>query len=116
MEGHFYSKQEFQKMTPKQRAMFVKLKGKSKGSSHTSTARNTSQVTTDDLITMSDAIVAGVARAGKDNINAPNTVVTSIPDSTSNTQVTNQARAQAVSGSVGNAFHNRSSNKHPRQS
>ena len=116
VEGCFYSKQEFQKMTPKQRAMVVELKRKSKGSSGTSTTRNTSQVTTDDLITMGDAIVAGVARAAKDNINAPNTVVTSIPDSTSNTQVTNQARAQAVSGSVGNVFCNRSSNKCPCQS
>ena len=102
-------------MTPKQRAMVVEPKRKSKGFSGTSTTHNTSQVTTDDLITMGDAIVAGVARAAKDNINAPNTVVTSIPDSTSNTQVTNQARAQAVSGSVGNAFCNHSSNKRPRQ-
>ena len=65
---------------------------------------------------MGDTILAGFARAAKDNINASNTVVTSITDSTSNTQVTNQARAQAVSGSVGNAFRNRSSNKRPRQS
>ena len=36
VEGYFYSKQEFQKMTPKQRAMVVELKGKSKGSSDTS--------------------------------------------------------------------------------
>ena len=103
-------------MTPKQRATVVELKRKSKGSSGTSTTHNTSQVTTDDLITMGDAIVAGVARAPKDNINAPNAVVKSIPDFASNTQVTNQACAQAKSGSIGNAFYNRSSNKCPPQS
>ena len=116
MEGHFYSKQEFQKMTPKQRATVVELKRKNKGSSGTIFNRNTSQVTTDDLITLGDAIVAGVTRATTDDINVHNTDATSITDFTNNTQVTNQARALAESVSVGNAFHNRSSNKRSRRS
>ena len=66
------------------------------------------------LSLLGDAIVAGVTRATTDNINVHSTDATSITDFTSNTQVTNQARAQAEYGSVGNAFRNCSSNKHPR--
>ena len=105
VEGRFYSRKEFSDMTPKQRSAVIELKRKSKDLDDRS--RNLSQITTDDLITLGDAIVAGVTNASQDNDGEEDQNETrSVSNTTINTRQSGD-RSQVESGSVGSAFHRR---------
>ena len=105
VEGRFYSRKEFSSMTPKQRSAVIELKRKSRNQDDNS--RNASQVTTDDLITLGDAIVAGVTNASQDNNREEDQNETrSVSNTTINTRQSGD-RSQVESGSVGSAFHRR---------
>lgn len=105
VEGRFYDKDEFSKLTKAQRAAVIELKRqhKSKSQSGGSVDASISQVTMEDMITLGDAIVAGVKRASVANEDTDNHV--SFEDESQAGRIT------ASSGSVGSAFRNRSSTK-----
>lgn len=111
VEGRRYSQEEFSKMTKAQRAAVIELKRQFHKSKSANEDKNTqvSQVTLDDMITIGDAIVAGVKRASVTNIEPDD------PNDDRDTNATQAGRVTATSGSVGSAFNNRSS-KRSRQS
>lgn len=104
VEGRFYSKEEFGKMTKAQRAAVIELKKKRRSPNDSDKDTQISQVTLDDMITLGDAIVAGVKRASVTNDEGDD------PASTNDDQ-TQAGRVTATSGSVGTAFRNRKKSK-----
>jgi hypothetical protein len=106
VEGRFYSKDEFSKMTKSQRAAVIELKRKHYADNSSTDKSQISSVTTDDLITLGDAIIAGVKRgSAATNDNADT-------NDASNDDTSQAGRVTADSGSVGAAFKNR--NKRPK--
>jgi hypothetical protein len=104
VEGRFYSKDEFSKMTKNQRTAVIELKQQHKQGTNDNKSATVSQVTLDDMITLGDAIVAGVQKASADNMEEGNDGATTAGNSLS-------GRVTANSGSVGTAFKNRMNNK-----
>ena len=102
VEGRWYSKEEFGKFTPAQRYAVIRLKRKAKTGDKSVAAIR--QSLRDDLVTLGDAIISGVAHASADNNNANKHEGDHTPSS-SNASVT--TRQSAESGSIGNVFRNR---------
>ena len=103
VEGRFYSKDEFSKMTKSQRAAVIELKRKHY--SENSSSDNKTQIsgiTTDDLITLGDAIIAGVQRGTAATGDTP-----ADTNDAGNDDTSQAGRVTADSGSVGTAFRNR---------
>jgi hypothetical protein len=100
VEGRWYSKEEFGKLTPKQRTAVIKLKRQAKpGNDSASSNSNIAalrQEMQDDMVTLGEAIISGVSRASADN---------NVADDISAT--TGSSRQSAESGSIGNIFRNR---------
>ena len=105
VEGRRYTRDEFSKMTKAQRAAVIELK-RQHFSSKSNEDKNTqiSQVTLDDMITIGDAIVAGVKRASVTNNESED-------PNDDHDNATQAGRVTATSGSVGSAFRNRSSKR-----
>lgn len=97
VEGRWYSKEEFGKLTPKQRTAVIKLKRQAKPNSDTASSNISAlrQEMQDDMITLGEAIISGVSRASADN-NADDLTAT-----------TGSSRQSADSGSIGSIFRNR---------
>ena len=113
-EGRFYSKDEFNAMTSKQRTAVIKLKrsiGSDKDSGNSNNDRQASSVSrTDfqqDLITLGDAIISGVKRASDDNASQ----LTDSQENDNNGSSSRGDRPTAESGSVGNLFQSRRSQR-----
>jgi hypothetical protein len=112
IEGRFYDQSDFRKFTPKQREACLKMKsfkkgGKSSGGGGDSNTSNhaVESVSRDevreDMITLADAMVAGVRAASLDNESD------TVASSNNNTSITGGSRASGDSGSVGDIFRNR---------
>ena len=106
IEGRFYNKAEFGQMTPDQRRAVIRLKRQSQtdGTGGNSNGnRSVSAVSQDnirdDMITLGDAIIAGVSKASKDNSSRSNEA-----DDTSTLGGTGTT---GDAGSIGNLFSNR---------
>ena len=101
-------------MTPKQRTAVIKLKrsiGSDKDSGNSNNDRQVSSVSrTDfqqDLITLGDAIISGVKRASDDNASQ----LTDSQENDNNGGSSRSDRPTAESGSVGNLFQSRRSQR-----
>ena len=112
VEGRWYSRDEFDKMTSKQRTAVIKLKRKSSqgdGKPNNPNASSIRREFQDDMVTLGNAIISGISHANADNSNDDNlTATTGSSSSSGNT------RQSAESGSIGNIFRNRNSNKRAR--
>ena len=94
-------------MTKNQRKAVIELKQQHKqGTNNINNSTNVSQVTIDDMITLGDAIVAGVQKASADNANTEDT-----KDDATVAGNSQSGRVTATSGSVGSAFRNSMNNK-----
>ena len=103
VEGRWYNKEEFGKLTQKQRTAVIKLKRKSgqpsnKPNHNASSLRRDFQ---DDMLTLGNAIISGISHANSDNANDDLTATTGSSSSS------NTTRQSAESGSIGNIFRNR---------
>ena len=106
VEGRWYSKEEFGKLTSAQRSAVIKLKRKANSSQSESNNRSVSALREelrDDLVSLGDAIISGVAHAQVDNNAGEQNAINErpSPDSSAHT------RQSAESGSIGNIFRNR---------
>ena len=107
VEGRWYSSEDFNKMTTKQRHAVIKLKRKSMGGggdneppkppNKVSSLRKEFQ---DDMVTLGNAIISGISHANNDNANNDDLTETTASTSSS-------SRQSAESGSIGNIFRNR---------
>ena len=112
VEGRWYNKDEFNKMTPKQRLAVIKLKRQSFQGEPSSSNKNTSSLRRefqDDMVTLGNAIISGISHANVDNSQDDNLTAT-----TASSSSTTSTRQSAESGSIGNIFRNRNKNKRPR--
>ena len=112
IEGRFYDQADFRKFTPKQREACLKMKSfkkNGKGNSHGGNDDNGNNRTVgsvsrdevrEDMITLADAMVAGVRAASLDN--ESETIVTN-----DNNSAAAGSRASGDSGSMGDIFRNR---------
>ena len=105
IEGRWYDKEEFGKLTPAQRTAVIKLKRKSKSDKgdNDKDVSALRQELRDDMVTLGEAIISGVAHASADN-NADNEEEQDSPASSGSTINTRQS---AESGSIGNIFRSR---------
>lgn len=108
VEGRWYSKEDFAKMTPKQRTAVIKLKRQSKpGNDNNDNGGNSTSISAlrqemqDDMITLGNAIISGVSHASTDN---------TADDLTATTGTSTSSRQSAQSGSIGNIFRKRKRN------
>ena len=106
VEGRFYSKEEFSKMSKAQRAAVIELKRQHHSTNSSDKGAQVSQVTLDDMITIGDAIVAGVKRASISNEN-----VDESPGGAQDDGASLAGRVTVISGSVGSAFRNRTNKR-----
>ena len=106
VEGRFYPKDEFSKMTKAQRAAVIELKRQRNSANPSDKRTQISQVTLDDMITIGDAIVAGVKRANISNQNVEENA-----GGTQHDGATQASRVTATPGSVGSAFRNRTNKR-----
>ena len=69
VEGRWYSKEEFSKLTPDQRKAVIRLKRKSNkpADDKDKSVAALRQELRDDMITLGEAIISGVAHASADN-------------------------------------------------
>jgi hypothetical protein len=109
IEGRRYSREEFGRLTSKQRGVCIKLQRESRANPNPSdnnpgVASITRQEMQDDLITLGEAMVAGVSRATQDN-NTPDNQ--NQPNDDDTTIASNNTRTRAESGSVGDMFRDR---------
>ena len=113
IEGRFYSKDEYRKMTPNQKTACNKMRSHAKGKKGKNGGKrnknnNTSGVTRaevrEDMIRLCEATVAGVTQASADNGGATVASGTSVTEASS---LTGGTRASGTSGSIGNFFRNR---------
>ena len=105
VEGRWYSKEEFGNLTPAQRSAVIKLKRKANISQNEGNNRSVSALREelrDDLVSLGDAIISGVAHAHVDN-NVGEQGAINQPSSNASTHT----RQSAESGSIGNIFRNR---------
>ena len=112
VEGRWYSRDEFDKMTPKQRTAVIKLKrrtGQDDNKSSNSTASSLRREMQDDMVTLGNAIISGISHANVDNSNDDNLTAT-----TASSSSTTSTRQSAESGSIGNIFRSRNKNKRAR--
>ena len=97
-------------MTKNQRKAVIELKQQHKQQNEDGNkSTGISQVTMDDMITLGDAIVAGVQKASADS------AVTETDDDATASGNSQAGRVTAASGSVGSAFKNRMNNKRQKQ-
>jgi hypothetical protein len=122
IEGRFYDQSDFRKFTPKQREVCLKMKSFKKGgknhkrgnnggdddngNSHTVGSVSRDEVR-EDMITLADAMVAGVRAASLDNETG------TTASNNDNNSTAGASRASGESGSIGNIFRNR--NKRRRE-
>ena len=97
-------------MTKAQRAAVIELKRQRNSVNPSDKRTQISQVTLDDMITIGDAIVAGVKRASISNEDVEENA-----GGTQHDGATQASRVTVTSGSVGSAFRN-STNKHSKNS
>ena len=104
VEGRWYSKEEFGKLTPAQRTAVIKLKRKSKSDKgeEDKSVSALRQELRDDMVTLGEAIISGVAHASADNNNA-----TEEEQQPASSDSTINTRQSAESGSIGNIFRSR---------
>ena len=106
VEGRWYSPDEFNKMTSKQRLAVIKLKRRSAGGDNpTNNGPNVSSMRKgfqDDMVTLGNAIISGISHANNDNATDDNLTTT-----TASSSSTNSTRQSAESGSIGKIFRNR---------
>ena len=116
IEGRFYDQSDFRKFTPKQREACLKMKSFKKGgknhkrgnnggdddngNSHTVGSVSRDEVR-EDMITLADAMVAGVRAASLDNETG------TTASNNDNNSTAGASRASGESGSIGNIFRNR---------
>lgn len=112
IEGRRYSKEEFRKLSSKQRGVCIKLQRESRTTPGNENRNVSSTITReqfqDDLITLGEAMVAGVSRATQDNNSSESQTQGNDDD---NTTVSGNTRSRAESGSVGNMFRDRRSRR-----
>ena len=109
VEGRWYSPQEFSKMTGPQRTAIIKLKRQANNSKGGDNQINVSSIRSDiqsDLVTVGEAIIAGVRQASADNDDGSHSGETT-PSSNSSLGT----RTSAEAGSIGNIFRNRKRRK-----
>ena len=115
VEGRYYSKPEFSKFSPKQRREIIQLKRQHwkdthNGNDSNASKRNISGMSRsdlhDDMITLGEAIVAGVSRANQDNNNTTNDA-TNANNNNDTDSVATGNRSTADAGSIGDHFRSR---------
>ena len=101
VEGRWYNKEEFAKLTPAQRTAVIKLKRKPKSDKEDNDKDVSAlrQELRDDMVTLGEAIISGVAHASADNNTNEEEEA---PPISSNSSV--NTRQSAESGSIGNIF------------
>ena len=93
VEGRSYSKDEWKKLSQPQRNKIKELM-KQRKNNQSSGHAETPESFRDDLVTLGDAIIAGVQRASSASVDAPDDA----------SALTTTSRRKAEAGSVGNIF------------